>query len=337
MSKLLKLKKHLTIEDATRYISKFMEEPVTVADIYDLVLNGKLTLSVLLNNQAFVVGGRCIEKPDNESNQYQVDENLLTGGRLDSPYSICLDDELSIEKDKWLIFDKEILAIDGVWDLAMIGLERHKVQVLYNNEINSEEPKLSVPNDFFLKRGQQVFKVKSHIPLLINDHNKAALQTKMESLLASRGLTLKDVENNSYALDVLSDRELDDFSAISLAFALSHETEVNTTDTQPHDCLTLEDISYQFVIRTSELTRFFQSSEVDSETDHDESPMHPRERNSYLALMGVFAEEAGIDLSRRGISTSIQAMMEIRGLSMSDDTIRKITSQVAEAMERKRM
>lgn len=126
MSKLLKLKKYLTIDDAARYLSKSLEEPVTIADIYELALDNELTVSVRIINQAFAVAGQYIDGQCDENNQLEVDTNLLTGEPLDTPYSISLDEALQVEEDKWLVFDKTINAIEGLWDLAMIGLERQK-------------------------------------------------------------------------------------------------------------------------------------------------------------------------------------------------------------------
>jgi len=46
MSKLLKLKRWLTTEEAAKYLTGALSEPVTEADIFRLALDGQITLSV---------------------------------------------------------------------------------------------------------------------------------------------------------------------------------------------------------------------------------------------------------------------------------------------------
>ena len=53
MNKLLKLKQYLSIYDSADYLSATLEETVSVADIYELSLEGHLTISIRLTNQAY--------------------------------------------------------------------------------------------------------------------------------------------------------------------------------------------------------------------------------------------------------------------------------------------
>ncbi|ENC6708509.1 hypothetical protein ABKY54_003094 [Vibrio harveyi] len=50
MSKLLKLKKFFTIEEAGKYLSSVFEDNVSVSDIYGYALDRHLTLSVKFNS-----------------------------------------------------------------------------------------------------------------------------------------------------------------------------------------------------------------------------------------------------------------------------------------------
>ncbi|MDC5854531.1 hypothetical protein [Vibrio europaeus] len=68
----------------------------------------------------------------------------------------------------------------------------------------------------------------------------------------------------------------------------------------------------------------------------EDKPLAARERNTLLALIGALCEEANIDLSIRGISTSVQEITELAGVPISNETIRKIVEQVDDAMERRR-
>ncbi|MGF1761105.1 hypothetical protein L4D76_24930 [Photobacterium sagamiensis] len=335
MSKLLKLKKYFTIADAARYLSNSLDEPVSVADIYELALDNKLTVSVRLIDQAYAIGGQYVSSQDNDTNQYQVDFNLATNEALDKPYIICLDDELQIEKNKWLVLDKQVRVIDGIWDLAMIGIESQKIKEFYQKQVGGPEPVFRGVNGFFLKQGELIYKLQNSLLLMANDENRTALQARLDGLLKSNGLTINDIVNsgNSDALDCLNDAELEEIMQLSFAF-MQNETGDHEEN---GDYLPLEDHSYQFVIRTDELTRFVLSLQDEpTAPPQPDKPLAVRERNTLLALIGALCNEARIDLSIRGISTSLQEITERAGVPISNETIRKIVEQVDDAMERRR-
>ncbi|NOH24335.1 hypothetical protein [Vibrio europaeus] len=103
------------------------------------------------------------------------------------------------------------------------------------------------------------------------------------------------------------------------------------------DCLGLDSYPHQLVIKTEEITRFVQSLQDElSVPSQEDKPLAARERNTLLALIGALCEEANIDLSIRGISTSVQEITERAGVPISNETIRKIVEQVDDAMERRR-
>lgn len=57
MSKLFKIKDFLTIEEAALHLSDVLEETVSLATLYQLIADKKLTLSVRLINQAYALKG----------------------------------------------------------------------------------------------------------------------------------------------------------------------------------------------------------------------------------------------------------------------------------------
>lgn len=308
MSKLFKLKKYLTIEDAARYLSSSLEELVSVADIYELALDNELMVSVRFIDQAYATCGRYASSQDDDINQLQI------------------------EKDKWLVFDKQVHVIDGVWDLAMIGIESHTIKELYQKEVDGPEPIFSGVNGFFLKQGELLYKLQMSLPLCIND-NRAALEERLDLLLKAKGLVINDISNDSYALDSLSESELDEFMLLSSTFMEIEGENLVELDDQ----ISLENPNYQYVIRTNELTRFVQALDDEySVPGPTDKPLGSKERNTLLTMIGVLSEEANIDLSARGISASLQALMDQEGIPMSDDTIRKVIYQVGDAMERRR-
>ena len=87
---------------------------------------------------------------------------------------------------------------------------------------------------------------------------------------------------------------------------------------------------YVYVVRTKEVTRFIQSLE---DTPKSDRPLKSKERNSLLVLIAALCREQGIDCNQRGVATSIELMTQKLGTPLTDDTIRKILSQVENAIE----
>jgi hypothetical protein len=123
VKKLLNLKRWLTIPDAARHLSMFFGEDVSEADVLHLALDGHLTLSVNFVNHTM---GRCGPVvPSGDANWIMIPS--LSGDRqLRLPVS-----GMRIADDKVIQLDKEVIAIDGVWDLTMLGAEHTDVEHLY--------------------------------------------------------------------------------------------------------------------------------------------------------------------------------------------------------------
>ena len=69
---------------------------------------------------------------------------------------------------------------------------------------------------------------------------------------------------------------------------------------------------------------------------HPVSDLNARERNTILVLLAAMCKQANFDYSQRGISKAIEAATEEMGARVSDDTIRKVLSQIPEALESRR-
>jgi hypothetical protein len=108
MSKLIKFKKWLTIEDAASYLSTKLNEPINACDLLQLGLDGFLTISVNLLNAMYVRCGKAIPNTGNISGGFPFNGKDL------------------------LVFDSRIEMITGIYDLPMIAGEiqdcNHKIQ-----------------------------------------------------------------------------------------------------------------------------------------------------------------------------------------------------------------
>lgn len=121
MSKLLKLKRWLSLEDAAKHLTVVLEEEVEVKDVLGLALDGHLKLSVYVVNPTPAERGKIvpIEKAQKAPPVTIFGEEYLIKGML---LGIKLNEREVLE----LNGDPE--AIDGLWDLPMIGNERLDVE-----------------------------------------------------------------------------------------------------------------------------------------------------------------------------------------------------------------
>jgi hypothetical protein len=123
MKKLLNLKRWLTVPDAARHLSMFFGEDVSEADVLRLALDGQLTLSVNFVNHTT---GRCGPVVPSGDANWIMTQSLSGDHQLRLPVS-----RMRIAEDKSIDLDTEVIAIDGVWDLTMLGAEQTDVEHLY--------------------------------------------------------------------------------------------------------------------------------------------------------------------------------------------------------------
>ena len=121
MKKLLNLKQWLTVTDAARHLGLLFEEDVTEADVLQLALDEQLTLSVYFVNRATGRRGSVVPLKDakrrvikkNENEQFDLIEGMVIG------------------QDSVIQWDPEIVVLEGIWDLTMLGAERLDVEHRY--------------------------------------------------------------------------------------------------------------------------------------------------------------------------------------------------------------
>ena len=131
MKKLFALKEWLTLEQAALHLAGLFDEPVTVADVLRLGLDGRLILSVHFVNSCQARRAEFIGEADRtfwEAEIPGVETFLpaLAGKAVRIPREAYLGD------GKYLRVEKgEILTLDGVFDLVMLGSERLDVEHMF--------------------------------------------------------------------------------------------------------------------------------------------------------------------------------------------------------------
>jgi hypothetical protein len=315
MSKLFKLKEWLTLEDAANHISNVVGEPATIADLCRFALDGHLTLSIDFVNHAKVRVGKWMRTEDVE---FKIVENdIFTNEKLPIPCRLPTNCELRVKEDDWIALDKNVVSIDGVWDLPLIGAEAIDIEHYYQQMTSGLEVTLSYIDGAFVERGELICQLQTDF-----EDNEFQMGSKANKL---------DVERFIIENEISEDKAKvlwDDYKTDRVKYLKERESKKREDNYFPSGGLGEHD--YVFVVRTNELNRFIKSLEDDT---LDEKPITSKERNSLLVLIGALCNEVHIDPKQRGVAASLVAMTELVGAPLTDDTIRKILSQIESAID----
>jgi hypothetical protein len=153
MSKLLKLKEWVTIQDAALHLSKILDESVSYTDILQMALESHLKISVYFPNTAKAKLGRIVPYKDVP----HIEVPTLDGkGIFRVPDGHLLEkiqgrNDLK-EDTPFICFDKEVTTIRGIWDLAMIAIERIDIEHELSGAIAGVDSTMININGAFLSR-----------------------------------------------------------------------------------------------------------------------------------------------------------------------------------------
>ena len=135
VSKLFKLKKWLTVAEAARHLSIVFGEEVRESDVLRLALDGHLKLSVNFVNHARARCGPVV--PMENAKLWQAPSDLASTLKIPAEHAgkpLMMLQGININGKEVLELTDEVVSLDGVYDLPMIGAERldveHKFQQL---------------------------------------------------------------------------------------------------------------------------------------------------------------------------------------------------------------
>lgn len=300
MSKLFKLKEWLTLNEAANHLSSVFGEQVTIADIYRLALDNHIMLSVNFINLAEAKKVELIKVTDLE---YKI---VAPKGLKDFPeggfFRVPINAKYPISREYWLkSIEPELLMIKGLWDLPMIGNEKLTVEHLYQQETSGLSIKEEPLKGVFIQRESTYFQLYSSFG------NNPEAEAELYNTIYTASECDSSIHSN---LNEPNNRRL------------------KTDHSYPMSMLSKQDAV--LVVKMKEVTRFIQSFE---ETPAKVKPLTSKERNSLLVLLGAVLKDNDIDPNQRGITTSLVAMTELIAAPLSDDTIRKILSQIEPAID----
>lgn len=147
MGKLFNLKEWLTVADAARHLSIAFGEDVTEADVLRLALDKRLRLSVYFVNHAKARGGKVARYTEAElvaAIQAGKFPDDLEWMKFPKDFSAAMRGEsggeevthlmsLRIDDDRYFTLGDNVITLQGVWDLPMVGNERLDVEHQYQN------------------------------------------------------------------------------------------------------------------------------------------------------------------------------------------------------------
>lgn len=129
MSRILRLREWLSIDEAASHLAAAFGEPVTPADVlrFGLDESSPLTLSVNFLNHAYAEVGKAVPLA-----QAKRVPGIPVPPSCE-PYEVVLG--LRIENDQVVQFEGPVRSVEGVWDLPMVGGERIAVENAFQDAI----------------------------------------------------------------------------------------------------------------------------------------------------------------------------------------------------------
>ncbi|MGR5069894.1 hypothetical protein [Vibrio alfacsensis] len=271
MSNILKIKNFFTLNETTAYLSNELEEPVSLATLYQLIADRQLTLSVRLINQAYALKGQIFECEDGDLVEFKTE--LTTGEALETSHFdyVTDDNSLPISSDRQFVFDNKAHIVDGMWDLAMLGEESRRVEHLYQNEVNGLKPLLTDIWGFYLKQGEIFCRLITKSQQKINEIQDD-IASGLEFWADQRDLTVDQFM--SFVEECWEELSEDEIQALELFSYLTNLPDDSLAFFE--DSRSLEENDVQLVIKTSEIKRLLRSLDVGSDIAPQEAKQPAR-------------------------------------------------------------
>ncbi len=179
---------------------------------------------------------------------------------------------------------------------------------------------LSELSGFYVKHEGSIYKLLESLPVSNSEEFQISKEARLESLLKAKGLTSQSQFDDPLAIfENLSVCEIEQVAELVNPF----------NDNENSTFVALDRHSYQLVLKTTELQRFISLINNPSSSGiSEEKPIHPPEKRSYLKFISMFLKLHEFDLAKKGNTTALSTMLEQADLSLCDNTVRKILSEV---------
>jgi hypothetical protein len=322
--------------DAAKHLSGVCGEEVTEADILRLALDGHLTLSVNFANHAYVKSQKVVYF-DEEELRNSVKQGIYPPEFKFSNMPFSKDKLMlatRIDEGKFLTreHDNNILEIEGVWDLPMIGGETIYVQSKYHELTGGPSVDLiSIDGCFVARNEDNICVLQDSFNHYYDDYYgyRAQWQVQIDKL---RRLELSK-NNNPRKEKILLLRKEKAHKYYKILADWNKRDNYFEAGNLPEDSI--------LVVRTDALREFEQlisDNEQEKNTTACSSPpnkseLSETERNTMLKLIiGMAIDAYGYDPestrnSATGDKNGISAKLALKKITISDDTIRKFLKE----------
>ncbi|WP_431127588.1 hypothetical protein [Variovorax paradoxus] len=333
MSKLLRFKEWLTLEEAARHLAIMFGEQVTEADVLRLGLDGHLRLSVNFVNHTKGRRGRVAKYTRAALNAAMESDNLPTdlewitwpaeltksqsfpeavrGKPITSLVSLNLDDE------RYLTLGDHIGSLEGVWDLAMVGGERLDLEHSFQRLTGGPAVTLQTLDGAFVQREEdEIWQLQESFDDNEFQKGSTAQLERLKRHIAQNGIARAEAES------LLAKHKEDRKKFVADRMLQPALERYYPAGGLPHDAVV--------VVRTSALLDFQQRSN----DRRDEKPLGERERNTLLRIIGVLSKEAGLDLTKPSkAGAAMESWAASMGVDLAKRTAEEHLKRVAASME----
>lgn len=320
VSKLFKLKEWLTVPDAARHLSIAFGEEVSEADVLRLALDGHLKLSVNFVNKAQAKLGKIVPIDDAQYREFPADwvssiPNLPEEAKGKPVMVLC---GLNIDNKRVLELEDEVVSLDGVWNLPMIGGEQldieHQYQMLTGGPAITLE---TLEGAFVEKPGGVMCQLQEDF-----DNNEYQPGSKAQLRELEKHIAIKKIKGAK------AQKLLDKHKEDRKEFLEKRKGQNNANNYYPAGSLPVNAV---IVVRSAALREFEQT--VNGTPTGAEKPLTTTERNSLLTVIAGLCDYSDIKHHERGAATQIANMTEEIGAPVTDDTIRKLLAKIPDALE----
>jgi hypothetical protein len=325
VSKLLKLKAWLTLEDAAKHLSIMFGEPVAKADILRLALDDALDLSVNLVNGAEARAGGII--PLGKAKFTMMPKDLKAASCVESfddykgPF-IKVVHGVQLNTGEVIDLADEVHSLRGIFDLPMIGNERLDVEHKYQLLTGGPAVTLQGLDGAFLTDGQGTY--------FQLQESYEENEYQVGSLASGRALELRIATEG---IDADAAAQL---RAKHLTYRKGFKKERAERPREegffPAGGLPADSV---LVVRTDALLKLQQASSAADAPSRPVPELGSRERDTLLKLvigMAVAGYSYAPTAARSEVPAEIASDLAKQGISVTDDTVRKWLKTAAAAV-----
>lgn len=308
------------MSDAAKHLSIAFGEEVSKADVLRLGLDRHLKLSVNFVNKARAKLGKIVPIEDAQYREFPAEwvnhiPNLPEEAK-DKPLMVL--DGLNIDDRCVLELEDEVVSLDGVWNLPMIGGEQLDVEHQYQMLTGGPAVTLETMEGAFVEKpGGVMCQLQEDF-----DDNEYQPGSKAQLRKLEEHIAIKKIKGAE------AQKLLDKHKEDRKAFLEKKKGQDKANNYYPAGGLPEDAV---IVVRTAALREFEQS--VNDTPTNTEKPLTTTERNSLLTVIAGLCDYSDIKYQERGAAIKIANMTEEIGASVSADTIRNVLSKIPDALE----